>query len=189
MPRRAIHAPQDRTRACRLSHAARDLGDELAPCYWVIDTQSFPISLQWLHDSPSNEAIVEQLRWHVPALANTPTCGFRPGVLPRFADQVLVDEPSYYFAIAASEDEALLAATLLADHIGDLSSPFLERLDDFADLFLCQVDGWWEFFTARADWHQLLRPTGGPIVASARCLRRALPHEPLEQSCPRPAGI
>jgi len=133
------------------------LGNKLAPYFWVIDTQSFPLTPLMLNPSPRNEAIIERLRWNVPAFNDTSTCGFRPGLLPKFADDVLVDEGSCYFAIAPPEDEALRRATLLDRHIIDLSVPFLQRLDDFAHLFLLHGDGWWEFFTARADWHRLLR--------------------------------
>ena len=51
-----------------------------------------------LDPSPRNDAILDQLLWQVPALANTSTCGFRPGLLAEFAGDVLVDEQSYYFA-------------------------------------------------------------------------------------------
>jgi hypothetical protein len=145
------------------------LSNELAPCFWVIDTQSFPLTSLVLDPSPENEAIVDRLFWKVPALVNTSTCGFRPGLLPQFADDVLVDEQSYYFAIASDGDEALRRATLLADHIGDCSLPFLQRLDDFADLFLYHGDGWWEFFTGPADWHPLLRSHWWP-----NCRERSL---------------
>lgn len=57
----------------------------------------------------------------------------------------------------APEHEALRRATALARHIGDFSLPFLQRLDEFADLFVCHVDGWWEFFSGRVEWYERLR--------------------------------
>src|SRR5262249_55163920 len=82
-------------------------------------------------------------------LANSSTHGFRPGTIPRLAEHLIVDEWSYYFAIAAAEAIALPGASLLAGHIGDLSEGFLRGLDAAADLFICHVDGWWEFYTGR----------------------------------------
>jgi hypothetical protein len=55
------------------------------------------------------------------------------------------------------EAAAVRRATSLARHVGDLSEPFLRRLSVVADLLICHVDGWWEFFTERLEWHQRLR--------------------------------
>jgi hypothetical protein len=107
--------------------------------------------------SPDNEALAEQQFWDVPAFANTSTHGFRPGTIPRLAEHLILDEWSYYFALDAQEDVALGRAALLAGHVGDLSVGFLRRLDVAADLYICHVDGWWEFYTGRKDWSDCLR--------------------------------
>lgn len=140
-----------------LPEVCAPLADEWARSFCVVDVQSGPFDSLWLFDSPENEALTERLAWDVPALANTSTNGFRPGALPRLAGRLLVDEWSYYFAIDAPEEDALRRATALARHIGDFSLSFLERLDEFADLLVCHVDGWWEFFSGRVEWHERLR--------------------------------
>lgn len=118
------------------------LADELARCFCVVDAQSGPFDSRWLFESPENEALADRLSWPVPAFVNTSTHGFRPGALPRLAGCLLVDEWSYYFAIETPEAEALRRATALAQHVNDLSVPFLRRLEDVADLLICHVDGW-----------------------------------------------
>jgi hypothetical protein len=146
------------------------LADEWSRCFCVIDVQAGPIDSLWLYESPENEALVESLWWTVPAFANTSTHGLRPGALPALADHVLVDEWSYYFAIDATEPEALRRATALAGHIGDFSELFMRSLPDYADLFVCHVDGWWELYTGRADWYARL------MAAWPECRARPLEH-------------
>jgi hypothetical protein len=128
------------------------LATELARCYWVVDVQMGALDADWMLD---NEAILDRHFWDVPALRHSSTRGFRPGLLPRFAPVVNVDEWSYYFAIDAEEATALEHATRLAK--GDwLSQDFLRQLDSVADLLMCHVDGWWEFYTGRREWHRRL---------------------------------
>jgi hypothetical protein len=140
-----------------LAEVCAPLAAELSRCFWVVDIQSGPFDSAWLYESEANEALVESLWWEVPALANTSTSGLRPGSIPRLADRLIVDEWSYYFAIDAPEPKGLARATALARHIGDFSEPFLRDLDGLADLFICHIDGWWEFYCGRPDWSRRLR--------------------------------
>jgi hypothetical protein len=135
-----------------LSEVCSPLAADLHRCFWVVDLYSGPFRSKWLFASTDNEALAEQQYWDILAFANTGAHGFRPGTIPRLAEHLILDEWSYYFAIDAPEDVALRRASLLAWRIGDLSADFLRQLDAAADLFLCHVDGWWEFYTGRKDW-------------------------------------
>jgi hypothetical protein len=140
-----------------LPEVCAPLAAELARCFWAVNLQSGPFDSLWMFETEANEALVESLRCEVPALENSSTCVLRPGSIPRPADRLIVDEWSYYFAIDAPEQQALIRATALDRHIGDFSEPFLRTFDGLADLFICHANGWWEFYCVRADWsHRLL---------------------------------
>jgi hypothetical protein len=138
-----------------LAEICAPLAAELARCFWVFDCQSGTFRSSY-ESEERNQALAERLWWDVPALANSSSCGLRPGSLPQFADQLMFDEWTYYFAIDAPEQLALTRATALAPHIGDFSEPFLRTLDGLADLFICHADGWWEFYCGRPDWSRRL---------------------------------
>jgi hypothetical protein len=140
-----------------LSEVCAPLAADLDRCFWMVDLYSGPFLAHWLFASEENEATFDRQYWDVPAFADTSTHGFRPGTIPRLAEHLVLDEWSYYFAIDGREDAALRRATLLAGHIGDWRESFLRRLDEAADLFLCHVDGWWEFYTGRPEWLSRLR--------------------------------
>lgn len=127
------------------------LGDKVSGCFWVIDVQA------GVFNGTEEERAVDEVYWAVPAFKNSSTIGLRPGSLPRLARHINVDEWSYYYALDQPEPVALRHATELEKHIGDFSEGLLERLDTLADLFICHVDGWWEFYSARREWLYLLR--------------------------------
>lgn len=151
-----------------LAEVCEPLANESSLCFWVVDIQSGPFDSLWLYESAANEALVASLWWEVPALANTSASGLRPGSIPRLADRLIVDEWSYYFAIDAPEPQACARATALARHMGDFSEPFLRNLDSLADLYICYIDGWWEFYCGRPDWSRRL------LSAWPDCLERSL---------------
>ena len=92
----------------------------------------------------------------------------RPGTIPQFADWLVVDEFAYYFAIDAPESEALVRAKVIADHVGDLSEQFLRDIDQVADLLIVHGNGWWELYSGRPDWYDLL------VTAWPDCIARPL---------------
>jgi hypothetical protein len=139
-----------------LSEVCGPLAAELSHCFWVVDLYSGPFRADWMFASAENEELAARQFLDIPAFANTSTHGFRPGTIPQLADHLILDEWSYYFAIDAPEDIALRRAGLLAGHVGDLGKDFLRGLDVAADLFICQVDGWWEFYTGRPAWFDRL---------------------------------
>ena len=142
----------------RLRDMLAPLADELARCFWVVDVQPSPFDSLWVFESPENEALLERQLWEVPAFADSSPVGLRPGSLPQLADVMRQDEFSYYFAIDAPEEQALRRATALKGHIGDFSEHFLrEHVGTIADLFVCDADGWWEFYCAREKWTARLR--------------------------------
>ena len=145
----------------RLEAICRPLSADFARCYWVIADQGCPFDSAWIYESPDNEALIDRQFLEVPECENTSTTCWRPGTLPKLAGHVVVDEWTYFFAIDAPEPEACNRAGRIAKHIGDLSGEFFECLDELADLFMFHVDGWWEFYAVRSEWHERLR-TGLP---------------------------
>jgi hypothetical protein len=140
-----------------LPEVCAPLAAALDRCFWVVDLYSGPFRADWVFASEENEALYERQYWEVPVFRDTGTHGFRPGTIPQLAEYLVLDEWSYYFAIDAAEEVALRRASLLAGHIGDLSRGFLRGMDEAADLLICHVDGWWEFFTGRPEWFERLR--------------------------------
>jgi hypothetical protein len=141
------------------------LAAELARCFLLVDVQAGPFDLWSGGRFEDNMALIDGQLWDVPVLENRSTAGLRPGAIPQLTDRINVDEWSYYFAIDASETEALARAGVIADHIGDLSEPFLRDLDCVADLFICHAEGWWEFYCGRPDWCDRLVTTWPDCIA------------------------
>jgi hypothetical protein len=130
------------------------LADDLADCFWALDSD-WQIDHGWYYESDENEDLVRSLRWNLPALAGR-FAGFRSGIVPLLADRILVDEWSFFFAIKGPENRAAAQATRLAGYAGAYSETFLRDIECYADLLLCHIDGWWEFYSGRADWLERL---------------------------------
>src|SRR5215203_2521599 len=78
-----------------LKEVTRPLGAELTRCFWMVDIQS-GLFTPWRYESDENEAIVEEQYWDLPEIARGSTQGLRPGTIPEWAGQIIVDEWSYY---------------------------------------------------------------------------------------------
>ena len=128
---------------------------ELADCYWAVD-HDWQIDHEWYYESDDHQALVDSLRWDLPSLRGR-FAGFRPGLVPRLADRLIVDEWSFLYAIEGPDTRAEARATRLASYEGVYSTAFIRNIECYADLLLCHIDGWWEFYSARPDWLERLR--------------------------------
>ena len=131
------------------------MAGDLADCYWALDCD-WQVDHNWYYGSDDREAVVQALRWNLPALGGR-FAGFRPGLVPLLAGRILVDEWSFFFAIEGPEHRAADRATRLAGHAGAYSEAFVRDIECFADLLLWHIDGWWEFYSGRPDWLERLR--------------------------------
>ncbi len=130
------------------------LADEVARCYWLVDTQSGPFRDGYL---PEQEAVYEKLFVEVERCRDTSTTCWRPGTLPRYAKEVVIDEWTYLFGMRCDEKSVPERAGWLCSWVGKFDSDFFARLGVVADLFVMHVDGWWEVYTGHDEWQQRLR--------------------------------
>lgn len=134
----------------------RPLAEPLQRCYWVVDSQMSPFD-RWFCATPNSEEILSLHHVDVPECRMTSTDCWRPGTIPKLCTGTPTDEWTYFFAIEGSEEEVKRRAARIAIWIGNLSAEFFAELDTLADLFLMHVDGWWELYTGRQLWHDILK--------------------------------
>lgn len=135
----------------------RPLSVEVAPCFWLIDDQQNPFGSTWLWASPENEAIVERKHFDAPACRDTSASCWRPFTFPRLAKHVIVDECTYFFAMRCPKEDVSRRAVWIVPEIGKFTGEFFSYMDENVDLFLMQVDGWWELYTSHAEWRRKFR--------------------------------
>lgn len=140
--------------AIELRAVLAPLAADLAKCYWLIDAQSGPFR----DNLPGqNEAVYDELLVETDACRGTSCSCWRPGTLPRLADQVVVDEWTYLFAMQCDETGVPERAEWLRPRLGKFDADFFAGLPAVADLFVIHADGWWEVYTSREDWQCELR--------------------------------
>ena len=115
--------------------------------YWVVACQMGPVRSDWIYESEEHERIFAEMHVPVPAFESTGLYLWRPGSLSQVRDVLYFDEWSYFIGFHAGEQEAVdRAARLgLSDYF---SSAFYDLLTHEGQLFVVQVDGWWEFCPA-----------------------------------------
>ena len=137
---------------------------ELSKCYWLIETQSGPFRD---HHLPDKEAAYEKLFFETDACRDSSCTCWRPGTLPRHAEQVVIDEWTYLFAMRCDESSVAQRASWLRRKLGRFDAEFFAKLGEVSDLFLMHVDGWWEIYTAHEEWQREFR------IAFPRSLKRS----------------
>jgi hypothetical protein len=81
------------------------LAVEIAPCFGLIDAQTGPFDSRWLHASKEHESIRERKWFDAPACrSSSSSCG-RSHTFPRLAEQIIVDEWTYFFAMRCTEEQ------------------------------------------------------------------------------------
>jgi hypothetical protein len=120
---------------------------ELDSLYWVVACQTGPVRSDWIYESEEHERILTELHVPVPAFDSTSLHLWRPGSLSRVRDVLYFDEWSYFIGFHAAEQEAVSRAARLG--LSDYFSPeFYDLLTQEGQVFVMQVDGWWEFCPA-----------------------------------------
>jgi hypothetical protein len=79
----------------------------LSPYHWLIDSQSGPFSITGKPDYELLQAELKNFLVHVPSLEDTSTHLWKPGILPRFADLLVVAEGTWLIGLPADKKEAL----------------------------------------------------------------------------------
>jgi len=125
----------------------RPLLPELDSFYWIVDCQMGPVRSDWIHASEVNECIFNEIHIPIAAFAGTQTYLWRPGALSKVGHALYFDEHSYFLGFHATENEAKERAVRLG--LPDFpSDEFYDALSRDGQLFVVQVDGWWEFYPA-----------------------------------------
>lgn len=141
----------------RFEEVFETVAAKLGECYWLIDTQFGPFSLTDKPNFFELEAELAQYRVKVPALFGTSGGLWRPGIFPKYAGLLVIDEWTYLVGFRGSERDVIRAAEELYEAM-DLTSPhFFDLIGAKAEAFLLHVDGWWEVYSSDWDFLEQLR--------------------------------
>jgi hypothetical protein len=121
---------------------------------WWVCVQSGPIDSHWLGNGERNEALVERLFIDVPEFRDAGTTAWNRGFVPRLHTHVLIGEWTYFYATNCGESE--FPGRAAHSHMHLARPEFFRELALTGDLYLVHVDGWWEVYTNRTEWQQLL---------------------------------
>ena len=161
-------------RPAELRAVLEPLAGELADCYWLVETQSGPFRDYYV---PEKEAAYDALALDTEACRDTSCSTWRPGTLPDHADQLVVDEWTYLFAMRCDESDVAARAAWLMPHIGRFGAGFFAGFESVVDLFVMHVDGWWEVYTRHSEWHRQLRRAFPESFERSVAEAGAPPHE------------
>ena len=119
----------------------------LLSMYWLVCTQAGPFSIT---DKPNFKELDEETSSFivdVPEFRDMDVHLFRPGVFPRFAKLLVIDEWDYLFALDGPEESAKKNALKIEECAGEwLSSTFFKAVESSAAGFFLYVDGFWEVY-------------------------------------------
>ncbi len=115
--------------------------------YWLVCTQGGPFSITDKPNFKELDAETSSFIIDVPEFRGTDIYLFRPGVFPRFAGLLVIDEWTYLFALDGPEESAKRNALKIEKCAGDwLSRTFFEAVESSALGFFAYVDGFWEVY-------------------------------------------
>ena len=134
----------------------RPMFEELDALYWVVDCQMGPVKSEWIYESAAREQAYEDMHIPVPEFERSGARLWRPGSLSHVRDALYFDEWSYLIGFRAAVHDARSRAGRLG-----LAPPFTPKfyqmIEDEAELFIVQVDGWWEFYPSNDTWFTRIR--------------------------------
>lgn len=144
----------------------QDLLFRFSPYHWLIDSQSGPFRITDKTDHEILEAELEKYLVDVPRLVNSSTLLWKPGILPRFAELLVLDESTYLIGLPAEEQQAIQSAIQLAE-TKRLSPMFFDLIERKSVVFLMHVNTWWEIYSADSSWTNPLREIAGAITVDS----------------------
>jgi hypothetical protein len=127
----------------------RPMFTHLDSLYWIVDCQMGPVRSDWIYESEEHERAFEELHVEVPAFDSTSTRLWRPGSLSQVGHVLYFDEWSYFVGFQSTESDAIARATRIG--FPSFTPEFYAALEREGELCMVQVDGWWEFYPARAE--------------------------------------
>jgi hypothetical protein len=131
--------------------------EEFERFYWLADFQSWPVDFDWSHENEENKRFVEEICLELPLLANTSTQVWRPGTLPKLAPYIHFSEWSYLTGLKCDENDV---GRLIAEFFfckGFLYREYFQLVDLYAEIYIVYVDQWWEIYTNRKQWFDILQ--------------------------------
>lgn len=149
----------------RLSCALAPISEFCSNCEWAVDLYSGPFRhFHFIDDDDTRNLLHLFHDW-----PDAPFVWFRKGVLPRYADDLILDEWSYYLAY----DPAMISGLELRRRAGDGIHPrpeLFSLIREFNLLYIIRVDeGWWEAYCTIPAVHEaLLSGWAGVEVSSDR---------------------
>jgi hypothetical protein len=127
----------------------RPMFAHLDSLYWIVDCQMGPVRTDWIYESDDHEQLHERMHVDVPAFDSTSTRLWRPGSLSLVRQNLYFDEWSYFVGFQSAEADAVARATRIG--FPSFTPQFYAMLEHEGELCLLHVDGWWEFYPARAE--------------------------------------
>jgi hypothetical protein len=123
---------------------------EFAARYWMIDGQSGPFSITDKPNFGELDGLLDAYLVNIPDFENSSETLWRPGVFPKFADLLVVDEWTYLLGIDGPEEEALQKAVRIS-RIPRFSVEFFTSISSAHALLLVYQDQWWEVYADAVD--------------------------------------
>jgi hypothetical protein len=124
---------------------------ELSDCYWLIDSQA-----GWGLPPESQDELYDEKFVRTDACEYRSCSCWRPGTFPEHADDLLIDEWTYLFAMRCEASDVERRAARLVRRLGRFDAEFFDGLEAVADAFFMHVDGWWEIYTFHREWRRRL---------------------------------
>jgi hypothetical protein len=122
---------------------------ELDTLWWIVDCKRIPIR--------GGEQVLDGMVFKVPAFESTSTWLWRPGSLSKLGDALQCGNWTYFLGFNAAESDAPDTAVRLRSSGTLWSAEFFETLQKEAEIFLVQVEGWWEFYPRRPEWFKQIQ--------------------------------
>jgi hypothetical protein len=122
----------------------------LAARYWIIDSQSGPFSITDKPNFRELDGLLDTYFVNAPDFENSSETLWRPGIFPKFAELLVVDEWTYLLGIGGPEEDALKKAVQIS-RTPRFSDEFFTAISSAHALLLVYPGGWWKVYADAVD--------------------------------------
>ena len=126
---------------------------EIASRYWVIDSQSGRFRITEKPNFRQLEDTLDTYFVNVHDFEDFSETLWRPGVFPKFANLLVVDEWTYLLGIDGPEQDAVRKAIHIS-RFPRFSDAFFTAVSSACALLLIFADGWWHVYSDATDIFQ-----------------------------------
>lgn len=150
------------------------LEDQIGNCNWIIQSQGGPFDSRWIYESDENEQLLDRFYIDLPYY---PGPVWRRGVFPLLAPQLLGGEWLTLIAFTC-EEAAITSDRVRIMYPFDVCASIRSgHLDEWIDLVVLHVDGWWECYSKHSDWIEEI-VNEFPMAVSRSCTQACTPLDP-----------